>query len=243
MSRRVVTSVSEDFREVVEYLKNSGVIPQNPSDHMMQVAKSVHENSYSLMLWRLRIKRVPENAHVYLREVGSDALQVLPQILLGFSKTTKLLVRSVAENTLRHIYFYDHPIEYSRLNRDTKWYLTIEQLIEYAKNHPAFLKTEPTHNALGEITSIYSDLSAGVHGRRSRDLELRTALRALTYSDSNAHKDAEAFKRCTQATNFLLAVFNKQQMVKFSLEDRRAILHTMPPKARQTWLNYESTSL
>ena len=36
-------------------------------------------------------------------------------------------------------------------------------------------------------------------------------------------------------SNFLLAVFHRQKMAKFDLEDRRIILRTMPPRARQVW--------
>jgi len=66
-------------------------------------------------------------------------------------------------------------------------------------------------------------------------VEMRAALRKIVYSDQAARKEVELVERCAAGVNFLLAVFHREKMARFEVEDRRTILRTMPPKARQVW--------
>jgi hypothetical protein len=240
MASRPITSVATDFVEVVRLLHKRGLIPKGAPAPMVATARAIHGFTYSLILWKFRLRGLPEHGNVFIEEVASDALQILPQVLAGYSKTAKLLIRGVVENTLRHIYFSDHPIEFVRMNREGKWYLTIEQLCDYAKWHPAFIAVEKKFDAINQISSIYSELSAGVHGRAVRDLEMRAALAKIVYDQSSASREAELLRKSTLAVNFALSIFHHQQMEKFQTEDRRIILRTMPSRARQVWNDYES---
>src|SRR6266404_2741112 len=121
MSKRPLVSVASDFGEVFAYLKSRGVVAQNAPPELIATARRIHGYTYSLILWRFRLRGLPAHAKVFIEEIAFDALQVLPQVLMGFSKTTKLLVRGIVENTLRHIYFSDHPVEFLRMNRGKKW--------------------------------------------------------------------------------------------------------------------------
>lgn len=242
MAKRPIVSVANDFSDVIALLKERGIVPPNPPAATIATARKIHGYTYSLILWRFRLRGLSEHSKVFIEEIASDAVQVLPQVLMGYSKTAKLLIRGIAENTLRHIYFSDHPIEFVRINREGKWYLTIEQLCEYAKGHPAFWKIERKFDAINQISSLYSELSAGVHGRAVRDLEMRVALEKLIYEEAMAAREAECLRRCTEASNFLLAIFHHQKLrsgLQFQAEDRRIILRTMPSRARQIWTDYE----
>ena len=239
MTRRPIPSVATDFADVLALLQERRIIPTHPSAECIRIARMVHGYTYSLILWRFRLRALPDHARVFVEEIASDALQVLPQIMMGYSKTAKLLIRGISENVLRHIYFADHPIEFVRMNRDKKWYLSIEQLCDYAKLHPVFLKTESKIDSVNQISSLYSELSAGVHGRAVRDLEMRVALQKIIYEELGATADANFLRRCTEATNFLLAMFHREKVRAFQAEDRRIILRTMPKSARQLWTEYE----
>jgi hypothetical protein len=155
--------------------------------------------------------------------------------LIGYGKTTKLLTRGIIENTLRHVYFSDHPVEFERMNREQKWFMTIESLFEYAKIHPLFMKTEGKFDAICKLKNLYSELSAGIHGSKVRDLEMRIALNKIKYDEAAVHAEMLLVQRCTEAVNFLLATFHHAEMDAFQIEDQRIILHTMPPRARQVW--------
>jgi hypothetical protein len=239
MAKRPVKSVADDFTGVVEFLTARGIIPQNPPQHQLYLAKRIHRATYALILWRFRLRKLREHGAVFIEEIASDALQLLPQALMGYGKTTKLLTRGIIENTLRHIYFSDHPIEFERMNRDTKWYLQMEDLFGYAVIHPAFIDIEPRFAAVNKLKTLYGDLSAGIHGRRVQDLEMRIALKKIVYTDEAAQREAEMIERCAESANFALAIFHHQQVRGFQLEDRRIILRTMPKNARRIWNEVE----
>jgi hypothetical protein len=235
MAKKPIASVARDFADVSRFLQDQGIIPKTPPPELIANAKKIHGATYSLILWRFRLKNLANHGQVFIDEIASDALQVLPQILMGYSKPAKILLRGMIENTVRHIYFSDHPIEFQRMNREVKWYLSVDDLFDYCKNHPAFLALEPDLDAINHLRTLYSTLSAGIHGRTVRDLEMKLALKKIRYVEAAAAQEAENLRRCTQAMNFLLAVFHCARMRKFQEEDQRIILRTLPPKAREFW--------
>ena len=235
MARRALPAVASDFAAVLSFLKTRGIVPSAPSAAMIEDAKRIHRATYSLILWRFRLKQLPEHSKVFIEEIASDALQILPQALMGYSKTTKLLTRGIAENVLRHIYYADHPVEFERMNREQKWFMTMESLFEYAKIHPVFMTKETRFDALARLRNLYSDLSAGVHGSKVRDLEMRVALKKIKYEQAAVHAEMLLVERCAESVNFLIAAFNQDQMDQFSVDDQRIILRTMPARARQVW--------
>jgi hypothetical protein len=239
MSRRPILTVAADFSEVVDHLKDRGILPTSPSLAITGVARNIHSRSYSLILWRFRLRGIPAHGSVFLEEVASDALQVLPQVLMGYSKTAKMLMRGIVENTLRHLYFLDHPIEFQRMNREAKWFLTMEALFDYGKNHPIFQQVESKFDALNQMSSIYSELSAGIHGRTVRDLEMRKALQSISYDQATAERESELMRRCTEAVSFIIAMLHHDRVARFRIEDRRVILNSLPTRARQVWREFE----
>ena len=206
MARRP-TAVQTDFDSVVTLLEANGTLPKDATQTQMATARSVHALTYSLILWRFRLGPLPNHSRVFVEEIASDALQIFPQLLMGYSKTVKLLARGIVENTLRHLYFSDHPVEFARMNRDGKWYVTIEHLCDYAKQHPLFFQIERHFDVINQMSSIYSELSAGVHGRAVRDLEMRIALSKIKYDQSIADKELALLGRCVVAVNCSLAIF------------------------------------
>ena len=232
MAKRSGTAVSDDFASVVEFLKGRGVVPTSPSPALIDYARKIHAATYSRILWRFALKRLPIHGQVFVDEIASDALQVLPQVLLGYGKTTKLLIRGVVENTMRHLYFIDHRIEFDRMNRDGKWFVPLDELFGYALGHPEMMRTEPRFDAINRLKTLYGDLSAAVHGRRVQDLETKKALRRIMYSDELARSVADLIRRCSEASNFVLAALHRDQVRRFRTEDRRTILRSMSPRAR-----------
>jgi hypothetical protein len=224
MAKPSVPLVAADFSSVISFLADQGTIPTPVPPKLLENAKRLHRATFSLILWRFRLVGLPRHGKVFVEEIASDALQILPQVLLGYGKTAKLLIRGIIENSFRHLYFSDHPIEFERMNREHKWYMQFEDLLAYAKTHPAFLHTESRFDAINRLGSLYSDLSAGIHGRQVQDLEMRIALKKISYSQVDAQKMTQFVERCAQSANFLLAVFHQQRLARFEVQDRRIIL-------------------
>jgi hypothetical protein len=229
-------SVAADFAELMPFLKKRGIV-STCAPSLISVAKKIHASTYSLILWRFRIKNLPAHGKVFINEIASDALQILPQTLMGYGKTASLLTRGIIENTLRHVYFSDHPVEFFRMNRDNWWFMTMEELFKYVKLHPLFVDSEPKFDAINRLNSLYSELSADIHGRTVNDLEMRIALKKIAYDNSAATKQSLAIGKCAALANFMLAIFHREKLASFQAEDRRVILRTMPTRARQVWSN------
>ena len=235
MAKRSIVQVASDFDAVVTHFQDRGLVDAVPDPEQLSIARRMHQVTFSLILWRFRLRDIPECGRAFIEEIASDALQCLPQALMGYDKTTKLLIRGIIENTWRHIYFVDHPVEYARMNRDMKWYMTVEDLAAYPLLHPIFTKTETKFDAVGKLRSLYSELSAGVHGRRVDDLEMRLSLQQIRYDRNRFEAHARCLERCGAAANFILAAWHRQQLSHFSAEDRRTILQILPPVARSVW--------
>jgi hypothetical protein len=235
MAKRPIPSVADDLTSVISFLTDQGTIPAAATEKLIENARRIHRATFSLISWRFRLKNIPPHGKVFIEEIASDALQILPQVLMGYGKTAKLLIRGIVENTLRHLYFSDHPIEFERMNREQKWYVGMEDLFNYARIHPAYLHTESKFDALNQLSSLHNELSAGVHGRQVQDLEMRVALKKIAYSQPEASKLAQLVERCAQSANFALAVFHQERLAHFQPEDRRIILQTIPPRGRQVW--------
>jgi hypothetical protein len=240
MARHQIPSVSADFKSVVEFLTRSGAIGKPSHANLTSNARKVHAATYSLILWRFRLGRLPFRGRVFVDEIASDALQILPQMTMGYGKTVTLLARGIIENAFRHIYFMDHPVEFERMNLDKKWFMPMKELFEYTRLLPPFTETEQQFDAINQLSSLYSELSAGGHGRTVQDLETRIALSKVKYDDAAGGRHTKATQSCAAATNFLLAMFHRAKVRKFQEEDRRIILRTMPARAREIWTDYGS---
>jgi hypothetical protein len=235
VARRPFPGAATDLDEVTPLFQKSGILPSKISAPQAAILKRIHLSTYSLILWRFRLKKLPAHGVPFIEEIASDALQILPHTLRGYNKSAVLLTRGIIENVFRHIYFSDHPIEFARMNRDKKWYQTIDFLQDYLKSHPIFIEVEPRYDAIAKLTSLYSELSAVVHGRTVGHLQMKLALKELTYDSVIAGKLSDNLVRCVAACNFLLAAFHKEQVDRFHVEDRRLILRTMPAHARNVW--------
>ncbi|MHB1957492.1 MAG: hypothetical protein ACYCO5_00480 [Acidobacteriaceae bacterium] len=235
MARRPIPSLTTDFENVRDFLQERGIISRTASAATIDNAKRIHRATHSLILWRFRLGKISEHGSAFIEEIASDALQILPQVFLGYSKTPRLLMRGIIENTLRHIYFSDHPVEFARMNKEEKWFMSMEELLEYTRAHPDFERTEVKFDALGRMKSLYSELSASIHGRRVSDLEMRTALEKITYDEKLAAKQAVLVERCAEVSNFLLTIYQRNLFASFGIEDQRVIIRTMSAQARPIW--------
>ena len=233
MRRETVSAVAEDLLTLVEFLKDARILPSAPGAKVLQHVKRVHFASYSLILWKFRLAGIAKHARPFVEEIASDALQIVPQALMGYSKTTQLLTRGIIENCLRHIYFSDHPVEFLKMNRSAKWYLKFEELTDYVATHPDLIATQKSFKPVDRLKTLYSDLSGGVHGRRVQDLEMRVALHKIHYEEKSIDARVRDLAKCAESVNLLLIAFHRQKFLHFPRPDRQTILRTISPAGRR----------
>jgi hypothetical protein len=226
---------TKDFVEVLQLLKSRHLIPTTPHPDLLKATEKLHCLTYNLALWAFMLKKEPECAQVFIDEMASDALQILTQALYGYRKTTALLLRSIVENVLRHIYFKHHPIEFVRMNGQKKWYPSVEELFDYLQHHPHFTEIEKRFDAISQFKTLYDDLSAEVHGRKMEHLEMRKALKDIALDQAVLEKQLNLLRRCAAAANFLLLHFHRKPVHHFPVDFKLSLLGTLPKKGRQAW--------
>lgn len=226
-------SVEQDFKQVLLFLEKRRFLPSVIPSQLTAGLRRIHFCIYSVSIWSHFLK-LPTHGQVYLNELASDAMQILPHAAIGFKKSSRLLTRGVVENLMRHIYFSDHPIEYKRQNLDAKWYMSAEQLFDYARNHPLFTQPEKKYNALGRLRQLYNELSAEVHGGKAAHLDQYRALKDVKLNMQALARQVSFLEQTVANTNFLLVIFHSDRLNKIPSNFQKVIFETMPKKARQT---------
>jgi hypothetical protein len=228
-----IKQVEEDFANVCTFFTQQGLIRSPLSGNIRSVAKVIHQSTYSLIWWRFKLPKMSLNKSVFIWEIASDALQILPQALMGYSKTTKLLTRCIIENVFRHIYYSDHPVEFEKLSLPSKSYMPYRELLEYIKVHPIYEVTEKKFDAISRLSNLYGELSNFVHGVKSEHMEMRRSLKAIRLTTDNILQEARHIKKCTESANFILAIYHKDIFARKPLEDKCVITQTLSRNARQ----------
>lgn len=233
MAKRI-RQINEDFNEVMRFFVQRGILSKRISKDVKKKAAGIHRATYSLIWWRFQIPTSSaDHKRVFVVEIASDALQVLPQSLMGYGKTTILLIRGIIEDVLRHVYYSDHPVEFNKLNSRKKWYMTVRQLFEYMKEHPQFENLEKGFDAIAKLSNLYSSLSDTVHGVKFSHLEMRPGLENIKLELEKLENIRSLILRCVESTNFILAVHHKDNFSKLPIEAKEIVTLTMPKKARQ----------
>ncbi len=223
MSARYPNAIRIDFAEVLSYLQGRPLVPGSLPQDVLNSLRIIHRYTYSIMFWKVCLQRIPACGRPFINEMASDALQVLPHVCVGFSKTARLLVRGMVENLVRYIYFVDHPVEFDRLHGPQKWFPFFKDLSEYAQNHPHFDGDTLWRQALVDLSSIYSELSESVHGQRVTDLEMRSEISSVQLVAVTAETEATLVKRAATSINLVLAMFHSDQYLNLSAEEKRIV--------------------
>lgn len=227
-----LTQVDEDLSETLAMLQVRTMAPPVLPVIIRKKLLVMHHAVYSLCIWSHFVK-VEQHGQFYLNEIASDAIQIEPHVLCGFYRTSMLLARSIIENTLRHIYFTDHRVEFERSNRDAKFYLSAEQLFEYCRNYEHFIDPEKKFQPLSKLRNLYSTLSATVHGGKVSDLSLHTALKTMVFDAADLDDQVEHVRAVAESCNFLMMIFHKKRSSKLPIGLRRVIMMTIAAKGRR----------
>jgi hypothetical protein len=222
-----------DFDMARSHLELKGFFRQNASDHYIRYARELHNYTFSLFNWKFLIRNMPGHKRAFLEEIASDALQIMPIALMGFKKPTIILIRGILENTLRHVYFSDHPVEFERTNSAAKWYLNNEYLFEYIRAHPYYLDVEKRFDAINRMKTLYDELSAVIHSRKLSNLEMRKGLVDIEYDENTFRQLTSLVKRTSECCNFILCIYYRDKFNRIPIHFRSIITRTIPQEGRR----------
>jgi hypothetical protein len=159
--------------------------------------------------------------------------------LKGLQNPACVLIRQSIELVLKHIYFLDHPIEYSwAVSRLDYKELTFQFLLEYLKKTQEYrIIMKPKEFDISEkISNCYHIFSRYVHVH-SKDF--------MGYKSLNAESGREILKSLDVGTkelwpvlSLLLTVFSTKSFLKASLIEQRLIKDCLPPLLKKRLNNY-----
>lgn len=105
-------------------------------------------------------------ANSFLQEMKASLFSVPACTSLGLVKPAAASLRTAVESALYYSYFNNHVAELETLHRDTKFYLSKNQIIDYHNMHSrTFSKRQNVLDLLSDLNSWYSKISAIIHGQ------------------------------------------------------------------------------
>ena len=158
--------------------------------------------------------------------------QSLPLALQGFAKPVAMLLRSVIENTLRHVFYFDHEVEYERSDKDAGYHMGLDDLWSYAKNHPRLVEFPGHGEFLGVLHTYYSEFSSLVHSNLQIGMTLAESLSSITFELKYIQKFSKQILDIAQSTTYLLIAFCQASDITLTPATRLLMLDIMTNRQR-----------
>jgi len=141
---------------VAQFTKDSGVTSAVASANMR------------IALWSKQFETVDHGnpALSFVREMQTAGHHVAVLTALAMYKPAATAMRNMVEAALFYTFFRSHSVELCTLTRDTAYFLTKQDVIEYHKRHtPNFLSYQDKLGLISRLQTWYSAISGIIHGQ------------------------------------------------------------------------------
>lgn len=234
LGKRLVKLQREDFEKCIEYYRGLKVHEDVFTGHSKSLVRCTHKIAFTMDLWVQKLSGIPAWALPYLHQLKSDAIQLIPSVILGDRRTLHLYERASIEDFLRYIYFFDHQVEHILLQTHPKRFQSFDFLIDWVKAYPNLAPYEElVSESCNNLTSKYSELSRTIHGTTIVDLQLSNSLKALNKPIERPVREMNTVKSIFRSVFFLLSLFHLQEFRQFSLDERGVICQHLVDKEKQ----------
>lgn len=214
--------LEQDFKDVKHELKTRfNYIPNN---YQKKLLKRLHKSIFCICNLEYELCKTEKERPDFLHELHSDFIQLLVLVPLGFKKAFSLFLRAGIENSLRHIYYKDHPIEFTLLNKSTENRLAIKELFNYLKKHPFTFGTKNFEKIYTFIYDQYDKQSRVVHGTSKDYLQLNKTIKEIKISDKELTDIINDVEEIANYLMTLLILFHKKQFDKIHIDHKNLIL-------------------
>lgn len=221
--------LEKDSNQLIQLLEKNKLLEKDD----VGVIQKIHKVSYSLTLWGYIHKDSKNKSKYFLEEIRSDCVQAIPLILMGYKKSTSLLLRGVIENSLKYIYFYDHPIELYHYFNDEKNYIPMEDLYKYVYNHPIYIDRIEKFDFTNILRKMYREYSFVVHGKNMDSLQLYKSITEITFDKSFLLKCHGELKTLGSILNYMFALFYWEEFGTYKKEYKDIIFDNIEPKQKK----------
>lgn len=185
-------------------------------------------------LWTQKLSTSPEWALIYLYQLRSDTIRLIPSLVMGCQRSLHLFERACIEDFLRYVYFYDHKIEHILVQDYPKKYQNFTFLLDWLKGYPSLAGYEETVSTnCGNLTARYSEVSRTIHATTLGDQNLSDNLKALQKPLEHPIRELRLMKSIFKSIFYLLSLFHLDLFNSFSLDERALICQHLKENEKQ----------
>lgn len=181
-----------------------------------------------IAIWSRQLEAVDKGnpALSFIRGLQICSQHVVACTCLGIYRAAASSIRGIVENGLYYSYFRLHPTELATLVRDSSYYLSRGELIDYHRTHtPNFKELQNTLGLIGRLDEWYKRISAVVHGQIPGKWVEHTALSGISTHADTLEIVVKEFEEAEQILHdlFLITV-GKTHWDSFSLKAKKSLL-------------------
>ena len=231
--------LDEDLTLLIRELKSRNILTVLSASNYRKL-KTIHATVYSIALWDefLAIKYADDYKKIFVNDIKSDLVQLIPLLLMGYKKASALLLRSSIENILKHIFFFDHRIEFEQY-KFNGYFQKSEVLVNYLKTHPDINTSFEKIHIVNVLTSHYSELSEIVHGKTAISAEFFDSIRHIKFEQVFYNNFVDRIDLLVRTYNFMLSVFHKEILKELHLDKRHFILSILDTKSHHVFSRHK----
>lgn len=234
MTRPRTSPQAADLDRLNAFLQQMGVTAADVDRDVTNSIRSMHNCAYAIALWNNNLKGPPSHKRVFLSEMRSDSIQVIPLGLMGYVRPATLLLRCVLENTLRHVFYYQHEVEFDFLVKNPSEYVTIRHLMDYLQKIKPFRDTATARDLLISLYSRqYKELSLDVHAHPLGHMQHKKVLSEISLNNDALSNLSTKMLNVTRTANLTLCLFHKERFSRFPPDANSAIRRLLTPSQRR----------
>jgi len=191
-----------------------------------------HTITLSFVIWDHCLRRKAPNQKYFMKETRSDCINSVFAVFTGCRKAANVLLRGMIENTLRHIYYFDHPIEFQMLMLDEE-HMPFRELLQYSRKHPALSKAIREAACLEDLEQTYKTSSKFVHAQSLKFMQLSRALEEVEFDQKFFDWYVKKLGNIASNLNLLLVLAHSEEFRGMSPDFKRTIMKTMRKKNKK----------
>lgn len=195
--------VELDFLELRKYCLSHTIAANTSSQYWLKV-KTIHEQLFPFMYFPVKRKNLHKEQ--YLNSIISNVVNLMGSTVFGLRESSLLLCRLIIENFLKHVYYSDHPVEFSNMATER---MSIKDFKEYLVSHPKYDKKILVKREVDVIANLYSELSVIIHNSKPT-FHSHMLLNAIKRNSISVALEVEKYIcRIAPRVLFLLIIFEK----------------------------------
>lgn len=199
------------------------------------LVERIAASGFRLALWANQFESADNGqngnpALCFIREMQIAGHLVATTSALACYKTTAASLRTIVETALYYTYFRVHPVELGTLVRNSKWFISKDDVIEYHRLHTdGFAENQQRLQFVAQLNPWYSRMSAIIHGQLPGQWVTQVSIADTKPDLPTLEKIADEFEQCVRIVDALfLCTAGKELWDYFSHAAREILIKGMP---------------